>query len=243
MKAMIFAAGLGTRLRPLTSDKPKALVEINGVTLLERVIVNLRNAGFCDIVVNVHHFADLIIDFLRRNHNFGINIVISDERDLLLDTGGGVLNARPFLDGNEPFLLHNVDILSTVNLEQMYNQHIRSGALASLLVKDRVTSRYFLFNDSSRLCGWTNVKTGDVLPAGIDADAFRRLAFGGIHVISPEIFPLLKKYANDEKVFSLVPFYIGNCSRTHIIAYEPAYDYKWIDVGKLNAVEEAKSLF
>ena len=243
MKAMIFAAGLGTRLRPLTADKPKALVEINGVTLLERVIMNLSDAGFCDIVVNVHHFADLIIDFLRQKHNFGINIAISDERDLLLDTGGGVLNARPFLEGNEPFLLHNVDILSTVNLEQMYNQHITSGALATLLVKSRETSRYFLFNENNRLCGWTNVKTGDVLPAGIDANAFRQLAFGGIHVISPEIFPLLKSHANDEKVFSLVPFYIRNCSENHIIAYEPAYDYKWLDVGKLDSIAQAESLF
>ena len=240
---MIFAAGLGTRLRPLTNETPKALVKINGITLLERVVVRLREAGFTDIVVNVHHFAEQIIDFLRDNHNFEVNIHISDERDLLLDTGGGILKAEQYLQGDEPFLVHNVDILSTVDLAEIYRLHCQADALATLLVKERETARYFLFNRNNELCGWTNVKTGEMIPNEIKTEGLRKLAFGGIHVISPRIFPLLKAHACDKRVFSIVPFYIQNCSNNKILAYEPQCDYNWIDVGKLSAISEAESIF
>lgn len=243
MKAMIFAAGLGTRLRPLTDDRPKALVEINGVTLLERVIHNLADYGFTDIVVNVHHFADKIIAFLDQNHSFGLNIAISDERDLLLETGGGVLHARDFLDGNEPFLVHNVDILSTINLAEFYRTHCDSQALATILVKDRPTQRYFLFNDNDALCGWTNIKTGETKPSGINASLLQHLAFGGIHVMSPKIFPLLHDFAEGNPVFSITPFYIQACRNHFIQGYQPTDGYRWLDVGKPESIQAASELF
>ena len=147
MKAMIFAAGLGTRLRPLTDHTPKALVSVAGKPMLERVILRLKEAGFNDITVNIHHFGEQIIEFLRANNDFGITIHLSDERDMLLDTGGGIKKARPFLDGNEPFLVHNADILSDINLAELYRHHRESNAEATLLVSQRQTSRYLLLDD------------------------------------------------------------------------------------------------
>ncbi|MGB1243748.1 MAG: sugar phosphate nucleotidyltransferase, partial [Chitinophagales bacterium] len=163
MKAMIFAAGLGTRLRPLTNDKPKALVEVNGKPLLEIVILQLKRYGFRDIVVNVHYFAKQIIRFLEAKNNFGIHIQISDESDLLLETGGGLQKAKHFLcSDDEPFLVHNVDILSDINLKALYQSHLEGSPLATLVVRNRKTSRYLLFDETNRLCGWKNVKTGEV---------------------------------------------------------------------------------
>ena len=162
MKAMIFAAGLGTRLKPLTDNKPKALVEVGGKTMLELVILKLKEAGFNEIVINIHHFGQQIIDYLKANNNFGLTIHISDERDYLLDTGGGIKKATPFLMGNEPFLVHNVDIFSNVDLRQLYENHLKSGATATLLVSQRKTARYLLFNKENKLCGWHNNETGEV---------------------------------------------------------------------------------
>ena len=155
MKAMIFAAGLGTRLKPLTDNKPKALVEVGGKTMLELVILKLKEAGFNEIVINIHHFGQQIIDYLKANNNFGLTIHISDERDYLLDTGGGIKKATPFLMGNEPFLEHNVDIFSNVDLRQLYENHLKSGATATLLVSQRKTARYLLFNKENKLCAGT----------------------------------------------------------------------------------------
>ena len=162
MKAMIFAAGLGTRLKPLTDNKPKALVEVGGKTMLELVILKLKEAGFNEIVINIHHFGQQIIDYLKANNNFGLTIHISDERDYLLDTGGGIKKATPFLMGNEPFLVHNVDIFSNVDLRQLYENHLKSGATATLLVSQRKTARHLLFNKENKLCGWHNNETGEV---------------------------------------------------------------------------------
>ena len=149
MKALVFAAGLGTRLRPLTDHKPKALVELCGVTMLERVITNIKNCGITDVVVNVHHFGDQIIDFLKNKDNFGINITISDERDLLLDTGGGILKARHLLEGDEAFLVHNADILTDLNLAEMIAYHKANGADVTLLAKQRSTQRYLVFGENN----------------------------------------------------------------------------------------------
>ena len=160
---MIFAAGLGTRLRPLTDHTPKALVSVAGKPMLERVILRLKEAGFNDITVNIHHFGEQIIEFLRANNDFGITIHLSDERDMLLDTGGGIKKARPFLDGNEPFLVHNADILSDINLAELYRHHRESNAEATLLVSQRQTSRYLLLDDANRLHGWINKSTGETL--------------------------------------------------------------------------------
>ena len=168
MKAMIFAAGLGTRLRPLTDNMPKALVPVAGKPMLERVILRLKEAGFNEITVNIHHFGEQIIDFLRAHDNFGTEIHISDERGMLLDTGGGIKKARPFLDGQEPFLVHNADILTDIDLAGLYRHHLESDAESTLLVSERKTSRYLLFDDDYHLHGWINKSTGEVKPAGFD---------------------------------------------------------------------------
>ena len=153
MKAMIFAAGLGTRLKPITDSIPKAMVPINGKPLLQLVLEKLKVAGFNEIIVNVHHFPELIIDFLKQNSNFGIRIEISDERDVLLDTGGAIRKAAWFFDDGKPFLVHNVDILSNLNLGDLYHQHLTTNPLATLVVSERDTFRYLLFNGDNRLCG------------------------------------------------------------------------------------------
>ena len=243
MKAMIFAAGLGTRLRPLTNDRPKALVEIGGKTMLERVIIKLAQAGFDDITVNIHHFGDKIIEFLEQNNNFGLNIHISDERDMLLDTGGGILKARTFLAGEEPFLVHNADILTDIDLRAMYQRHIESGAMATVLVKNRQTSRYFVFDDNYRLQGWINKSTGETRPPEfIHREGLHELAFGGIHVISPSIFEPLEEYSQGQAKFSITPFYVDEC-QTHLIkGYVQDTPYTWLDVGKPETLREAETL-
>jgi len=241
MKAMIFAAGLGTRLRPLTNDRPKALVEIGGKTMLERVIVKLAEAGFDDITINIHHFGEKIIDFLEKNNNFGLNVHISDERDLLLDTGGGILKARPFLDGDEPFLVHNADILTNIDLLAMYQRHAESGAMATLLVKDRKTSRYFVFDDDYRLQGWINKSTGETRPEQfVHREGMHELAFGGIHVISPSIFQELESYSKGQPKFSVTPFYVDECHNHVIKGYVQDAPYTWLDVGKPETLKEAE---
>lgn len=244
MKAMIFAAGLGTRLRPLTNDRPKALVEIGGKPMLERVITKLAGAGFDDITINIHHFGEKIIEFLEKNNNFGLNIHISDERDMLLDTGGGILKARQFLDGDEPFLVHNADILTDIDLNAMYQSHLNSGAMATLLVKDRLTSRYFVFDDDYRLQGWINKSTGETRPTAFKhREGMRELAFGGIHVISPSIFEPLERHSQGEAKFSITPFYVDEC-HTHIInGYVQQRPYTWLDVGKPETLAQAEEMF
>ena len=220
MKAMIFAAGLGTRLKPLTDTIPKALVPVGGRPLIEIVIDRLKTAGFDDIVINVHHFADMIEEYVRSRHDFGIRIRFSDERDTLLDTGGGILHAKSLLEGAGHFLVHNVDILSDVDLKS-FAASAASDALATLLVSRRQTSRYLLFDNGMHMAGWTNVSTGEIRSpyvgegkayveggnaiVGADArhdnlllpgmPAVSCYAFSGIHLISDRIFPLLEQYA------------------------------------------------
>ncbi len=246
MKAMIFAAGLGTRLRPLTNDRPKALVEVGGKTMLERVITHVAESGFDDITINIHHFGQKIIDFLAEKKNFGLNIHISDERDLLLDTGGGLLKARRYLEqGDEPFLVHNADILTDLDLRAMHDYACGSNTLSTILVKPRVTQRYFLFDKANQLQGWVNKKTGETRPSGMvyTPGKYTELAFGGIHMISPKIFPLLEQYAGSERVFSITPFYIDECKHHAIHGYQPAGDYLWLDVGKPETLAQAEQLF
>ena len=243
MKAMIFAAGLGTRLRPLTNDRPKALVEIGGKTMLERVILRLAEAGVDDITINIHHFGQKIIDFLDEHNNFGLNLHISDERDMLLDTGGGILKARPYLDGDEPFLVHNADILTDLDLLAMYQSHLDSGAMATVLVKERKTSRYFVFDDDYRLQGWINKSTGETRPAEfIHREGMHEMAFGGIHVISPSIFEELERYSQDQSKFSTTPFYVDYCHNHLIKGYVQETPYTWLDVGKPETLKEAEDM-
>ena len=217
MKAMIFAAGLGTRLKPLTDNTPKALLPIGGKPMLEHVILKLKDAGFHQIAINIHHLGDQIIDFLTANNNFGIEIHISDERDYLLDTGGGIKHAAAFLQGNEPFLVHNVDILET-------------NPLATLLVSKRNTSRYLLFNKENKLCGWHNHETGEVKSFYPDFDPkqYNEYAFSGIHVLSPQIFDYMEEWTGK---FSIINFYLSICAKTNIHAYADE-NLHLIDVGK-----------
>ena len=232
MKAFIFAAGLGTRLRPLTLDKPKALVEVGGKTMLERTINTLKDAGFSDFVVNVHHFADKIESYLAENDNFGCNISISDERALLLDTGGAVAAARRLL-GDEPFLVHNVDIMSNLDIRGFVDEGL-DGALARLVVSDRPSSRRLLFDEDNCLCGWLNVKTGEVRgPAAETPEIVRNiLAFSGIHIISPEVFDLMASWPAK---FSIIDFYLATCATHRIVSHVPT-NFKLQDMGTPEAV-------
>lgn len=246
MKALIFAAGLGTRLRPFTLEHPKALVPVAGIPMLERVIRKVIDAGITDIVVNVHHFASQIIDFLRDNDNFGADIHISDESGLLLDTGGGLLYARHWLDGDSPILIHNADILTDFPIAEMADAHTSSNALATLLVDHRDSSRQLLFDSRSRILrGWANLRTGEVLPpelaphAGTIPGDISPLAFGGVHIVSPEIFPLLASAHTPGSSFSIIPFYIDICTDHRLSGYTPSCPYMWHDVGRPESIEAA----
>jgi NDP-sugar pyrophosphorylase family protein len=235
MKAMIFAAGLGTRLRPHTNDKPKAMVPINGMPLLEIAIRRLKKFGFRQIIVNVHHFAHLIEDFIDTNNAFGIDITISDERELLLETGGGLKKAAAFF-GNEPFLVCNTDILNDLDLKAFYDFHQQSNAIATLAVRNRSTSRYLIFNHEKHLVGWRNIKTGEEKWSRT-ADKHEDWAFSGIHVIDPKIFAFMP----DKAVFSIIDVYL-KAAQTEIIQAFPHNNSIWLDVGKPHALEEATQL-
>lgn len=227
MKALILAAGLGTRLMPLTADTPKTLVTVNGVTLLEIAIRKLAEAGFNEIIVNVHHHAAKVKDFIR-DHTFpGAAIAISDESGLLLDTGGAILNARPFLDGNEPFLVHNVDVISNIDLHLLKESHDIKNSLATLSVIDRKTRRYFLFDDELRLAGWTDTSTGEKKWVGNPLKEARQLAFSGIHIIEPDIFDLFEEKGR----FSIIDAYLSLAKKRPIFGYIQD-DAVWFDVGK-----------
>ena len=248
MKAMIFAAGLGTRLKPITDTMPKALVPVCGQPLLYHVITKLVAAGYDDLVVNVHHFPDQIIHYLH-SHDFGARISVSDERDFLRETGGGVRYAKHLLtdfstplemtDG-EPFLVHNVDIISNLDLQWLREQHWE-GALVTLVASERKTQRYFLFDEDNRLKGWTNLATGEVRSPfpDIDPDQCRKLAFAGIHLMSPAIFDAFDKYGFGDR-FSIVDFYLRACADYPIYAAVPP-DFQLVDVGKFDALPEAEA--
>lgn len=256
MKGMIFAAGMGTRLRPITDTRPKALVEVAGRPMLDHVITRMIHAGITEIVINVHHLAPMIRSFLDANSNFGITIHVSDESKRLLDTGGGILKARQWLDGSEPFVVHNADIMTDIDLRLIEEQHAKSNADATLLVAHRDTSRYLLFDKQLRMHGWLNRSSGEVIPKGLDADAFTPLAFGGIHVLSPSIFPALERWNNalpepDDaadapgiRKFSITPFYAASAATLHIGGFCPAADsYRWVDVGRPETLARAEAIF
>ena len=216
MRAMIFAAGLGTRLRPLTDHMPKALVPVGGVPLLHRLLTKLYAAGYTHVVINIHHHAAQIIDFLAA-HDYGMHIDISDESDMLLDTGGGLRHAAQFFTGDEPILLHNVDILSNLSLDH-FTASFRPDCLAQVVVSERPTSRYLLFDNNNRLAGWHNISTGATRPPGIDTTALRPYAFAGIHLVSPRIFTLMAHYPDK---FSIIDFYLEAMHNETIAAYLP----------------------
>lgn len=248
MKAMIFAAGLGTRLKPLTDKLPKALVPVAGKPLIGHVVSKLAAAGVNEAVVNVHHFADMIEDWVSDNQEL-MRISVSDERKMLLETGGGILHAAPYLEGCDRFLIHNVDILSDLDIRWFASQ-IRPDAIATLLVSERRTSRYLLFDpESMRLVGWTNVSTGEVRSPYPDLDPLqcRAMAFSGIHILSDKVFALMRQYVSGstesspdvEPRFPVMDFYLSVCNTVAIYGVE-ASDLRLIDVGKLDSLDEAE---
>ena len=225
-QAMIFAAGLGTRLKPLTDTMPKALVRVGGQPLLWHVIHKLKHAGYERIVVNVHHFAGQIVDYLKANDNFGLDIRISDESSMLLETGGGIKKALPLFDPTEPILIHNVDILSNLDLAALPTD------APLLVVSQRQTKRYLLFDDAMRLVGWKNIETGEV--KGREGNS---LAFSGIHMFHPSLAPLL---ADWPERFPIMDFYLKACADHLIRGYE-AKDLRLLDVGKLDTLDKAEN--
>lgn len=233
MRAMIFAAGLGTRLRPLTDHMPKALVPVGGVPLLHRLLTKLYATGYTHVVINIHHHAAQIIDFLAA-HDYGMHIDISDESDMLLDTGGGLRHAAQFFTGDEPILLHNVDILSNLSLDH-FTASFRPDCLAQVVVSERPTSRYLLFDNNNRLAGWHNISTGATRPPGIDTTALRPYAFAGIHLVSPRIFTLMAHYPDK---FSIIDFYLEAMHNETIAAYLPD-NFAMLDVGKVDTLAAA----
>lgn len=226
ISAMIFAAGLGTRLYPLTADKPKALVEFQGKPLLDHVLRKIIKAGIWHIVVNVHHFPDLIINYLKE-HPYEAEIEISDERDYLRDTGGGLKFAAPLLADSENILLHNVDILSDLDLKQLIAYHEKNESLATLAVRQRKTSRYFLFDEEMRLCGWRNDKTGEEIISQAAAN-YQELAFSGIHIVHRELIDLIPSAEKQ----SITPIYVDLARNHHLKGYLHNEGY-WKDMGKI----------
>jgi N-acetyl-alpha-D-muramate 1-phosphate uridylyltransferase len=237
MKAMIFAAGLGTRLKPFTENSPKAMAPVNGKPLLQRNIEYLKGFGIHEFVINVHHYPEQITGFLKENNNFGCHITISDETDALLETGGGLKKAAAHLQGNEPFLVMNVDILTNLDVGAMIAHHKAHNSLATLAVASRATSRYFLFNAAHELCGWTNTKTGEEKIVRQEPGLVPK-AFSGIHIIEPAIFDMIKQ----EGKFSIVDVYLELAARQTISGYDHSSDIL-IDVGKPEAIGEAETLF
>ena len=277
MKALIFAAGLGTRLKPITDRIPKALVPICGKPLLQHVVDKLKSAGFTELVINVHHFADQIEQYVLDNKAFGVNVSLSDETDLLRETGGGIRHAAKYLNGNEPFLVHNVDILSNLDIVEFVRVHNdavneaslsgKAAPLATLLVSDRQTQRYLLFDSNNNMVGWMNIKTGEVrspyqelksaanivlegaetgteVGAEFDYQQFlktcnlKKYAFDGAHMISPQIFDLMEHMP--EK-FSIIDFYLEHCDRYNI-KFHIQPDLEMVDVGKLDSLEKAEEM-
>lgn len=235
MRAMVLAAGLGTRLRPLTDDRPKALVEVGGRTMLEITLARLREFGIRDVIVNAHHFADKLLEYLRANDNFGMNIEVSRE-DVLLDTGGGLKKAAHFFAGSEePFLLHNVDAISNIDFARMVKTHREHIALATLAVQERPSSRQLLFDKQLMLCGrrTKGVENDEILRP---SDSLAPLAFSGIHVISPEIFRRML----EDGIFSIITTYLRLAGEgTAIMAFR-ADEYYWRDLGKPESIRQAE---
>jgi MurNAc alpha-1-phosphate uridylyltransferase len=237
MKAMILAAGLGTRLKPFTDTAPKALAVVNGKSLLQRSIEYLRDFEIEEIVVNVHHFSNKVVETIEKNNGFGSKVVVSDESDQVLETGGAIKKASWFFKDNEPFVLMNVDVLTDMDLDLMRKHHMKEKPLATLAVTTRKTTRYFLFDELDNLCGWKNEKTGEQKMSK-EITGYKQKAFSGIHIISPRIFSFLKH----EGKFSIIDAYL-ELSKMHRIS---AFDHstsKFVDVGKPESLAQAEKMF
>ena len=260
MKAMIFAAGFGTRLKPLTDTCPKALVKVGEKPMLQHTIEHLIKHGFNEIIINIHYLGNQVIDFLQQHNNFGIRIEISDETDLILETGGGLLKAKHFFDDGKPFLVCNADVFTNINLTNLYDFHIENSPTATLAVRNRKSSRVLLFDDKNRLCGWQNFKNEEVKFPSVFSDSIthyfdaeneifndvqfnsikqaKQLAFSGYQIISPEIF----NHQTRSGIFSMIEWYIDICAQQTILAYEHDDD-SWIDIGSPEQLQKANTAY
>ena len=240
MKAMILAAGLGTRLKPWTDHHPKALALVNGKSLLQRNIEYLQQFGITEVLVNVHHFADQIIDAVEKNKGWGSTITISDETDEVLETGGGLKKAGWYFEGTTPFILMNVDILTSLDMRAMIDAHQSSKPLATLAISERKTSRYFLFDTTQFLRGWRNVQTGEEKPAGISTTIpdLKEMAFSGMHIIDPLLLTLMERNGK----FSMVDVYLDLCNNHTILGYDHT-GAELVDVGKPENINKAEQIF
>ena len=250
MKAMIFAAGFGTRLKPLTDTCPKALVIVGDKPMLQHTIELLILHGFDEIIINIHYLGNQVKEFLQQHNNFGIRIEISDETDEILETGGGLLKAKHFFDDDKPFLVCNADVFTNINLTNFYNYHVENNALATLAVRNRNSSRYLLFDDDNILFGWENIKTHEVkIPRKIPTEIKEHLAahetyplhefaFSGYHIISPEIF----KHQTQNGVFSMTDWYLDLCRHHKIKAFQHNNDI-WIDIGSPEQLQKANDIY
>jgi NDP-sugar pyrophosphorylase family protein len=235
MKAMILAAGLGTRLKPLTNSIPKAMVSMAGRPLLYYVINKLIASGVNQIVINVHHFPETIIKYIETNKMFGIDITFSKE-ETLLDTGGGLKRVSWFFDDGKPFILHNVDVFSEIDLAAMLKYHYHKKSMATLAVRKRKTTRYFLFDQDDKLVGWQSLETGEEELVAERPQYLNNLSFMGIHILSPDIFPLLPT----DSIFSIIKAYLSLAQQGHqIVGYRNDRDF-WIDLGKKENLQEAE---
>lgn len=239
MKALLFAAGLGTRLKEHTQDKPKALVCLAGKPLLQYAIEYLKSFGISDITINVFHFAEQVISFIEENHSFGVNIHISDEREQLLDTGGGLKKAGTFLKGSDPILIYNVDVISNLDLNVLLHYHQQQNALATLVVRSRETSRYLMFDNDLQLTGWKNFSNGETLISRFDSfEKSHPMAFSGIHLIQPKLLDLI----TEEGKFSIMDLYLRLAKTQRIHAFVDTSDI-WMDLGKPDQLQAAEILF
>jgi NDP-sugar pyrophosphorylase family protein len=240
MKAMILAAGLGTRLKPWTDHHPKALAVVNGKSLLQRNIEYLQQFGITEVLVNVHHFADQIRDAVQKNNGWGSKITISDETDEVLETGGGLKKAGWYFEGVSPFVLMNVDILTSMDMGAMIHAHQYSKPLATLAISERKTSRYFLFDTTQCLRGWRNVQTGEEKPASISTiiPNLKEMAFSGIHIIDPLLLTLMERNGK----FSMVDVYLDLCKNHTILGYDHT-GAVLVDVGKPESIIKAEQIF
>lgn len=235
MKAMIFAAGMGRRLGNITESLPKALVDINGKSTLHRAVERCTSYGFDDIIINVHHFADLVEEEVGNLNKKGFRVSVSDEREKLLENGGGLYKARDFFD-SKPFLLYNVDIISDFNIPSLYKLHLQKKGLATLAVRHRPGKRFLLIDNSDRVRGWRNIATGEMKPAGLNPEGLSELAFSSMHIVEPEIF----KYMH-EGIYSMIDLYLNLVSQCEIYSQTHDEGY-WIDMGTPESLEAVRKL-
>jgi len=240
MKAIILAAGLGSRLNEITKDKPKALVDVNKVTMLERVIVNLKNQGVNRFLINIHYLGQEIIDFLAKNNNFGVSIIISDERNRILDTGGAILKARDFIAGSESVIVHNVDIISDININEIFDYHDKNNSLATLCIRKRKSDRGLLFNSNMQLVGWANTKKNKYKWVNNSINDYNIFAFSGIYMITPEFVELI----NQRGKFSIIETWL-KLAKNNIISGYIDTSPMWHDLGtveKIRAAEDREAM-